>query len=236
MHSQSIEYQEGTTTLKGYYSFDKNISGKRPAVLVVSDWSGCNEFAWEKAEKLAELGYVGFAIDMYGNGAVGKTKEEKAALMEPLTQNRDLLANRILAAFNTIKTRPEVDTTKIAAIGFCFGGLCVLDLARSGADVRGVVSFHGALIPPPNKKNEKIKAKVLVLHGYDDPRVTGSEVSAFETEMTENKVDWQVHVYGGTMHSFTNPEANDPDFGTVYNAIADRRSWIAMKNFLTEIF
>ena len=236
MHSQQIEYHEGETILKGYLAFNKNVSGKRPAVLVASDWSGCNEFAWQKAEKLAALGYVGFAIDMYGNGVVGKTKEEKSALMEPLTQDRDLLLRRITAAFNTIKTVAEVDASRIAGIGFCFGGLCVLDLARSGAEVLGVVSFHGALMPPPNKKNKMIGAKVLVLHGHDDPLVPAEQVRAFEAEMIEEKVDWQIHVYGNTMHSFTNPEANDPGFGTVYNALADKRSWIAMQNFLAEIF
>lgn len=229
-----IDYRDGNTLLEGFYVYDDQHTGKRPAVLVAHDWSGKNEFACKKAEKLAELGYVGFALDMYGKGKLGSTKEEKSALMSPLAADRTLLQHRILAAFETVKSLEQVDSARIGAIGFCFGGLCVLDLARSGADVKGVVSFHGLLNAPDKVTGKKIKAKILALHGYDDPMVTHDNVIQFGNEMTQAHVDWQLHMYGNTMHAFTNPEANDPGFGTVYNKIADVRSWEAMKDFFAE--
>lgn len=236
LQKQKIKYQDGNILLEGYCAIDTNIKGKRPAVLVAHDWSGRNEFADKRAERLAELGYVGFALDMYGNGKVGKTKEEKTELMNPLTSDRAALLARIQAAFDEVKKMPEVDTARMGAIGFCFGGLCALDLARSGADVKGVVSFHGALNKPEKMEDKKIVAKVLAIHGYDDPLVTADHVSHFEKEMTQQKVDWQLLVYGGTMHGFTNPLANDPGFGTVYSERADKRSWLAMKSFFEEVF
>lgn len=234
--TQSQTYQESNTTLEAFIAYDDQSQNKKPAVLICHDWSGKNEFACKKAEKLAELGYVGFALDMFGKGKFGKTKEEKSALIQPLIQDRSLLQKRILAAFETVKKLPQVDTTRIGAIGFCFGGLCALDLARSGADVKGVVSFHGLLNAPENAAKHAIKAKVLALHGYNDPMVTPDQVNAFANEMTHAKVDWQLDMYGNTMHAFTNPDANDPGFGTVYNKQADARSWIAMREFFKEIF
>jgi dienelactone hydrolase len=234
MKTNLVEYKDGDVVLEGFYSYDEKKSGNRPLVLVAHDWSGRNEFAEKKAQKLAELGYIGFAIDMFGKGKIGKTKEEKMALITPFMNDRELLKKRILAALEAAKKIPNVDTKKIGAIGFCFGGLCVLDLARSGADVSGVVSFHGLLNLPP--KEEKIRAKVLALHGHDDPMVPSDVVFSFQKEMTDAKVDWQMVIYGNTMHAFTNPQANDPGFGTVYSACADKRSWIAMKNFFEEIF
>lgn len=236
LQTQVIEYYEGKTKLIGYYTFDDSFSGKRPVVLVAHDWSGCNDFSRNKAEMLAGLGYVGFSIDMYGDGKLGDTKEEKMALIQPLLDDRALLAKRINAAAVTVKTLNFVDSSRMGAIGFCFGGLCVLDLARSGADVSGVVSFHGLLFPPAHSLSQSIKAKILVLHGHDDPMVPVEQVNIFETEMTNGHVDWQLNVYSQTMHAFTNPMANDPDFGTVYNPISDSRSWIAMKNFFLEMF
>lgn len=237
MQTRKIEYSEGDTKLEGYVAYDENFSGKRPAIIVAHDWSGRNEFACKKAEKLAELGYIGFALDVFGKGIIGKTVEEKSALIKPLLDDRALLRKRILAAFDTVKKLENIDTSRIGAIGFCFGGLCVLDLVRSGADVRGVVSFHGILIPPPpNLPKATIKAKVLALHGYDDPMVPPAQVDAFAKEMTAAKVDWQIYIYGNAMHAFANPAAHDPKLGTVYNNLADKRSWIAMKDFFTEIF
>lgn len=236
LQTKKITYHDGDTTLEGYYAIDDRFSGKRPAILICHDWSGRNEFAENKAAKLAELGYAAFALDMYGNGKKGSTNEEKSALMQPLVQNRSALQTRILAALTALKQLPEVDTQHIGAIGFCFGGLCVLDLARSGADVKGIVSFHGLLNAPENTGHKKISAKILVLHGYDDPMVTPEQVMQFGNEMTQAKVDWQLHMYGNTMHAFTNPLANDPGFGTVYQKNADQRSWIAMQDFFKEIF
>jgi dienelactone hydrolase len=236
LQTKKIAYQDGKTQLEGYYAIDDSISGKRPAILIAHDWSGRNDFACHKAEKLAELGYIGFALDMYGKDIIGETKEEKTALIQPLINDRILLAQRMFCALETLKKLEYVDATRIAAIGFCFGGLCVLDLARGGADIRGVVSFHGLLFSPPNQKTEKIKAKILAFHGHDDPMVPVAQVMAFQDEMTVANVDWQIHVYGGTMHGFTNPKAHDPGFGTVFNSIADKRSWISMQDFFKEIF
>lgn len=234
--TQKIEYHDGDVLLEGHYAYDDKITEKRPAVLVAHDWSGKNTFACNKADKLAELGYTGFAIDMYGKGKLGKTKEEKIALMTPLMENRSLLQKRILAAFEIVRKLDTVATSNIGAIGFCFGGLCVLDLARSGAEVKAVVSFHGLLHAPDSLANSHITSKVLALHGFNDPMVTTDHVLAFGAEMTQAKVDWQLDMYGNAMHAFTNPEANDPGFGTVYEKRADARSWIAMKEFFKEAF
>jgi dienelactone hydrolase len=236
LKTQNVAYRDNDIVLEGFCAFDNNIQGKRPAVLVLPDWSGRNTFACEKAEKLAALGYVGFAVDMYGKGKIGHTKEEKIALMQPLMQDRMALQRRLLAAFQTIKNLEPVDSARLGAIGFCFGGLCALDLARSGVEVKGVVSFHGLLDAPEIKTASTIKAKVLALHGFDDPMVTPDKIVEFGHEMTHAKVDWQLDIYGNTMHAFTNPEANDPGFGTVYNKHADARSWMAMKAFFEEIF
>jgi dienelactone hydrolase len=235
MRTQKIVYYDKETQLEGYLAFNSDISKPRPAVLVAHDWSGRNSFACQKADKLAQLGYVGFAIDMFGKDVLGSTKEEKSALIKPLLDDRPSLQQRILCAYDTLKKIDVVDTSRIGAIGFCFGGLCVLDLARIGVNLQGVVSFHGSLSSPSND-NKAIKAKILAIHGYDDPLVSREQVAEFQQEMTKAGADWQVHIYGNTMHSFTNPNSNDPDFGTVYNRLADKRSWVAMQNFFNEVF
>lgn len=235
LQTHKIDYYDGETILEGYIAYNDDGARKKPAVMVVHDWSGHNDFACQKAEKLAELGYVGFAIDLYGKGKLGKDNAEKAALMKPLIENRELLRHRILAAFDTVAKLDYVNTAKIAAIGFCFGGLCVLDLARCDVDVRGVVSFHGNLNAPANSQPKQTRTKMLVLHGHDDPMVPPAEVTAFENEMTSVGADWQVHIYSNTKHAFANPKANDPAFGTVYNPLSDKRAWIAMKCFFEEI-
>jgi dienelactone hydrolase len=227
---------DGDVVLEAFFAFDDSISTRRPAVLISHAWAGRDEFANDKAKKLAELGYVGFALDMYGKGIVGESREENSKLMQPFIQNRAVLQQRIKAALSAVKLLPWVDDSKIAAMGFCFGGLCVLDLARTGVDIKGVVSFHGLFNAPDNIHNTLINAKVLALHGYDDPMALPDQLIEFQNEMTKSGADWQVHSYGQTMHAFTNPVANDPNFGTVYKPEADSRSWIAMQNFLTEIF
>jgi dienelactone hydrolase len=234
LKTENIVYQDDNVILEGYLALPEKLAPKNPAVLVVHDWSGRNEFAVKKAEKLAELGYIAFAVDMYGKDKRGQTKEEKSALMQPLMADRLLLQKRILAAFTTVKKLANVDTNRIGAIGFCFGGLCALDLARSGAEVKAVVSFHGLLHAPENIPSHSIKANILALHGYDDPMGTPETVIAFCNEMTLAKANWQLDMYGNTVHAFTNPQANDPDFGTVYNKQADNRSWIAMQEFFKE--
>ncbi|MDP3902487.1 MAG: dienelactone hydrolase family protein [Methylococcaceae bacterium] len=234
--SNTIGYLDGDVLLEAYFAFDDAITERRPAVLISHAWGGRDDFVAEKANKLAELGYVGFALDMYGKGVRGNSPEQNSKLMQPFMVDRGLLQKRIKAALYAVRLLPWVDDSKIAAMGFCFGGLCVLDLARAGADLKGVVSFHGLLGAPDNLETNAIKAKVLALHGHDDPMGPVEQVLAFEQEMTKAGADWQLHTYGHTMHAFTNPKANDPAFGTVYQANADKRSWLAMKNFLAEVF
>lgn len=235
MIERSVEYRHDNTLLEACLAHDGK-AGRKPAVLVAHAWAGRSGFENDKARALAGLGYVGFALDMYGKGVLGASVEENSALMTPLLQDRTRLQARLHAALATVREQPEVDPNRVAAIGFCFGGLCVLDLARTGADLRGVASFHGLLTAPGNTGGKPIGAKVLVLHGHDDPMVPVSQVNDFEAEMTAAGADWQVHAYGGTMHSFTNPEANDPSFGTQFKATANRRSWATLVDFLGEIF
>ena len=237
MLEQPLSYQdESGILLQGQLVYDPGKKLPHPAVLVAPDWSGCNHFAREKARYLASLGYTGFAIDMYGEGKVADSREEKMQSIQPLMNNRLLIQQRMNAALNALKALPIVDHANIGAIGFCFGGLCALDLARSGVKIKGVVSFHGLLNPPENLPQSAIHAKILALHGYDDPMVTPDQVNAFAAEMTLAKADWQIHMYGNTKHAFTNPEANDPAFGTVYQEIANHRAFISMKNFFAEVF
>ncbi|MBL8498921.1 dienelactone hydrolase family protein [Nitrosomonas sp. JL21] len=235
MITTTIDYQDGSTLLEGYLAYHESTQ-PRPVVLVAHDWSGRREFACKAAERIADIGYAGFALDMYGKGIVGADgdAEKNGALMSPLAADRALLRRRINAALQAVRQLPNVDATRIAAMGYCFGGMCVLELARSGADVRGVISVHG-IFAPGKIANERITAKVLCLHGHDDPMVPPEQVLAFETEMTQAGVDWQVHVYGGTMHAFTNPKANNPSFGTVYHEVAADRAYRTIADFLIEI-
>ena len=235
--TQKLKYRDNNTILEGFYAYDDSHTNKRPAVLVAHDWSGRNEFADKKAIMLAELGYVGFAIDMYGEGKIGQSTDEKKALIAPLLHNRETLFQRINSAFTFLKTLDFVDVKKMGAIGFCFGGLCVLDLARHSVDINGVVSFHGLLNPPPSfEMKAPLSPKILVLHGHDDPMVTPEDVLTFEKEMTKVKADWQVNIYSNTKHAFTNPQANDEHLGTIYNKESAQRSLLAMQNFFSEIF
>lgn len=235
LQTRLIDYPDGDTLLEGYFAYDDRHTSQRPAVLISHAWVGRDEFFCARARRLADLGYAALALDMYGKGVLGSGPEENARLMTPFIEDRALLQRRITCALETLRRQPEVDAQRIAAMGFCFGGLCVLDLARTGADLKGVVSFHGLLKPPGNTAGTKIRAKVLALHGNEDPLVPPEDVLALEKELTEAGADWQIHVYGNTVHAFTNPQANDPDFGTVYNPTADRRSWIALENFLAEV-
>jgi len=233
MKTETVNYQAKNIDLKGYVAFPD--AENAPLVLIAHTWAGKDEFVHQRAEDLAALGYVGFAVDMYGNGKVGADTAENESLMTPLVSDRDMLKDRIVSALNYGKSLPGVDSKRVAAIGYCFGGLVVLDLARSGEDLSGVVSFHGLLMPS-DISEKGIKAKVLVLHGERDPMVPLDMVDTFQKEMTEAEADWQLHSYGGTYHAFTNPDANDPNLGTQFNKSANDRSWQSMKNFFTEIF
>ena len=234
--SNTVGYLDGEVLLEAFFAFDDSLSGRRPAVLINHTWAGRDDFVAEKAKRLAALGYVGFAVDMYGKGVLGSSPEENAKLMQPFMDNREMLQKRMHASLYAVKLLPWVDDSKIAAMGFCFGGLCSLDLARTGADLKGVVSFHGLLGAPGNTQGNPIKAKILALHGHDDPMGPVEQVLAFQQEMTKAGAYWQFHTFGHTMHAFTNPFANNPDFGTVYQPDADRRSWLAMESFFTEVF
>ncbi len=231
-----IEYSDGEVVLEGMLAWDDSLQGPRPGILISHAWSGRSDFEDGKANALTSLGYVAFSLDLYGKGVRGSSPEENSALMQPFLDDRAMLQQRLLVSLETLRAQTEVDASKIAAIGFCFGGLCVLDIARTGADLAGVVSFHGLFHAPGNTVGNTVNAKVLALHGWDDPMATPDNVLALSAEMTALGADWQLHAYGNTMHAFTNPAANDKDMGTVYDASADKRSWIAMHTFLDELF
>lgn len=237
MRTEYLDYNDGDLVCEAYVACDDSTDVKRPCILVSHAWGGQSEAERQKAEDLAKLGYVGFALDMYGKGRRGTTMEENGKLMQPFMDDRAMLRRRILAALKAAQKHPLVDSQKIGAIGFCFGGLCVLDLARSAEPgVQGVVSFHGLFSPPDLGKQQPIAARVLILHGYDDPMAKPEQMLAVANELTEAGADWQIHAYGHTVHAFTAPAANMPDMGILYNPVADKRSWIAMKNFFVEIF
>lgn len=236
IQTKTINYQDGDVDLQGYLAWDDAVEGARPGIMISHAWAGRSDVENGKAEDLAKLGYVGFALDNFGKGVLGTSVEENSALIQPFLDDRAMLQNRLQISLDVMIKLDEVDPGRVAAIGFCFGGLCVLDLARTGADVNGVVSFHGLFGSPGNTADNKIKAKVLVLHGWDDPMATPDQVVTLAEELSGMGADWQIHGYGNTMHAFTNPDADDPDFGTVYQPDADRRSWNAMQNFLSEIF
>jgi len=214
MKTEEVQYASDIEML-GYVAYPEIVNA--PLVLIAHTWAGKDNFVHQRANELAELGFVAMAVDMYGNGRVGRDAKENESLMSPLISDRDLLKSRINCALEFGRTLPGVDSSKVAAIGYCFGGLVVLDLARSGSDVKGVVSFHGLLMSS-NLDAGSIKSKILVLHGERDPMVP--------LEMVEI----------GRYHAFTNPEANDVAMGTQYNKEANDRSWQAMLNFFEEIF
>lgn len=228
--TRTVDYEQDGQTYEGFLAMPEG--APRGVVVVAHAWGGQSEFERGKAKLLAEWGYAAFAIDVYGKGKRGETNEECEALMTPLASNRTELQSRLNHALTVAKS--ESGTDNAAAIGFCFGGLSVLDMARTNMGVNGVVSFHG-LFGAPENTADKIEPKVLALHGWEDPMATPDDVMDFSREMTKANADWQLHAYGATMHAFTNPAAANPDFGTVYDAGADRRSFAACKDFLEEV-
>ena len=231
-----VEYRDAELLCQGLLAWDDAHSGPRPAVAIAHTWGGRSDFEAGRAKALAELGYLGFALDLYGGGRQGGSPEANAELMQPLLGDRALLQRRMTAGIAALRKLPKADPERIAAIGYCFGGLCVLDLARTGADIRGVASFHGLFDPPGNTLGKRIRAKVLCLHGYEDPMAKPETMLQLATELTEAGADWQLHAYGHTLHAFTRPGANDPERGIRYDANAERRSWRALEDFLDEIF
>jgi dienelactone hydrolase len=234
--TQTIEYKQGDATLEGYLAYDDSFSGKRPGVLVVHQWLGLTDYEKHRAEQLARLGYVAFCADIYGKDTRPKAVSDAGAFAGKYKSDRALLRARVNAALDVLEKNERVDPARIAAIGYCFGGTSVLELARSGATLNGVVSFHGGLDSPAPADGKNIKCKVLVLAGADDPFQKPEDLTAFESEMRDNKVDWQIVFYGGAVHSFTQPDPGFSNPGAKYNEKADQRSWQAMKDFFAEIF
>jgi dienelactone hydrolase len=236
LKTEVVEYKHGDKVLEGYFAYDDALKGPRPGILVVHEWKGHGPYVRSRAEQLAGLGYAAFAIDMYGKGVRAKDHDEAAKLSGVYRSNRQLMRSRAAAGLDVLRKRPEVDPKKMAAIGYCFGGTTVLEMARGAADVLGVASFHGGLDSPAADQTKNVSAKILVLQGADD-KFTLEGVPAFQEEMRRANADWQMNIYGGAVHSFTVAEAgNDPSKGMAYNEKADRRSWEDLKDFLTEIF
>jgi dienelactone hydrolase len=234
---QTVAYTQGGTPMEGYLAYDDAQSGPRPGVLIVHQWMGLTDNERMRADMLAQLGYVAFAADIYGKGVRPADQAAASAESRKYFTDRALYRARLTAALERLKQERTVDPARIAAIGYCFGGAGVLELARSGAPIAGVVSFHGVLDTPTPADAMNIKAKVLVCQGADDPYAKPEQVKSFEDEMRAAKVDYQIIVYGGAVHAFTQKEAgNDPSKGAAYNADADRRSWQHMKDFFAEIF
>lgn len=235
--ARTITYRSGDDLMEGYLAYDDALEGKRPAVMLVHEWTGIGDYVKGRVEQLAGMGYLAFAADIYGKGIRPVTRDEAAAQASIYRDDRALMRERALAGLNELRQHELADKERVAALGYCFGGGVVLELARAGADVRGVVSFHGNLDTPDPADAENIKAKVLVLHGAADPYVPAEQVTAFEKEMNEAGVDWYLVSYGNAVHSFTNPSSgDDPSSGAAYNEKAEERSWRAMQAFFNEIF
>jgi dienelactone hydrolase len=236
LRTESVEYKQGDTTCEGYLAYDDAVKGARPGVLVVHDWLGCDSYAKMRADMLAKLGYVAFAADIYGKGVRPKGPQEAMAQVTKYKGDRALLRARVTAALETLKKQAQCDAKRVAAIGYCFGGTTVLELARSSADITGIVTFHGGL-DTPTRDAKNIKCKVLICHGADDPFEPASDIAALQDEFRAAGVDWQMNIYGGAMHGFTNPANKDGKMqGVAYNERADKRSWEAMKLFFADIF
>lgn len=234
--TEPLVYEEGYGNFEGTVSWDTSQTEPRPGVMIAPTFKGQTGFETQKAESLAALGYVGFAIDIYGQGKRATTPEEASALMSVLNNDRALLLKHMQLATKTIRHLHQVDETKVAAIGFCFGGKCVLDLARSGADISTVVSFHGIYDPPPSAGAETIQAAVLVLHGWEDPLAPREQTVALADELTRHAADWQIHMFGHTAHAFTNPQAQAREAGMFFNLLSAERGWEMMQGFLRSQF
>jgi dienelactone hydrolase len=237
MKTETFDCQDGPDTCEGYLAYDPAAQGRRPCVLVIHQWAGVSEHEEETARKLAEAGYIGFAIDVFGKGKRGTRGGDNSALVAPWRADRAKLRDRLLAAVTAAAEHPLADPERIAAMGFCFGGQCALDLARSAdARVKGAVSLHGSYAPPNLGPQPQITASVLVLHGFEDPAGPPDALLGLAKELTEAKADWEIDVYGHAMHAFTEPLANAPERGLMYNEKAARRSERAVFAFLAELF
>ena len=229
-----VEYHDGSTLLEGYFAYPHDLRDDKPAVLIVHMWAGRIEFVCEQARRLANLGYPAYALDMYGKDIRGSNNEENARLMQPFIDDRGFLLQRMGCGLQSMQDQTEAGGRPIVAIGYCFGGLCVLDLARAGADVAGVVSVHGLLDPPRGDRTKKITSKVLALQGACDPLADLDMLTQLQKELTLADADWQTIVYSHAKHAFTNPAANNEQAGTVYHPPSEQRAWRAILNFLAE--
>jgi dienelactone hydrolase len=237
IHTETVDYQQGGVTLEGFLAYDDSIAGKRPGVLIVHQWQGLTDYEKMRAKMLAQMGYVAFCADIYGKDSQPKNLQEAGALAGKFKSDRSLLRARVNAGLDELKSNQYVDPDRVAAIGYCFGGTTVIELARSGAKLNGVVSFHGGLDSPTPADGQNIRCRLLVLAGANDPFQKPSDLAAFEQEMRNSKVDWQITFYGGAVHAFTQPDVDKLNLsGAKYNESADKRSWQAMKNFFAEIF
>lgn len=237
VRSKEVVYQDGDQQLRGYLAWDDAKKGKRPGIIVVHEWWGLNDYAKQRARQLAEEGYVAFAADMYGPGKVTMHAKDAQGWMTQITQNQQAWQQRALLALEQLKASPQVDSSRLAAIGYCFGGATVMQMAYAGADLDGVVSFHGSLPPASPEQAAAIKSRVLIAHGDADPFVPAERIVKFKKALSDANVDWEMDIYANTRHGFTNPGAGA--FGMeqlAYNEKADQRSWQRMKDFFAEIF
>lgn len=239
IQAQEVDYAVGTMQMKGYIAFDSNTTGKRPAVLIVPEWWGVTDYVKGRAKQLAELGYIAMVVDMYGNGKIADNPDEAGKTATPFYKDPQMAKAHFDAAMQKLKTYTQADSTKIAAIGYCFGGSMVLNMAKLGDDLKGVVSFHGDLNGVPANK-DLLKAKILVCHGMDDKFVSGETVAAFKKQMDSIHADYVFKEYPGATHAFTNPGATEKgkqfNMPIAYNAAADTASWNEMKIFFDRIF
>lgn len=238
--AEEVSYSGDGVTMKGYLAYDDAVKGKRPGILVVHEWWGHNEYARNRARMLAGLGYTALAVDMYGDGKTADHPDDAGKFSGAISANMPGATARFQAAWNLLKKHSTVDPAQTAAIGYCFGGGIVLNMARQGLDLKGVVSFHGGLTPRLTGTPGSVKAKILVCNGAADSFTTAEEIEAFKKEMSDLKADYQFINYEGAKHSFTNPGADD--FGKkfnlplAYNAEADKKSWADMQAFFKKIF
>lgn len=235
---KAVDYDHDGTTLEGFHVFDDAVQGKRPGVLIIHQWTGLTDYEKGRARQLAEMGYNVFAADIYGKG-IRPQPPEAGQYAGKHKGDRKLFRARLMAGLEVLKNDDRTDPAKIAAIGYCFGGTGVLELARAGADIAGVVSFHGGLAPAEGMEADKatLKAKVLVCHGADDPFEPAEEVANFQQEMRDAEADWIFISYGNAVHAFTQKMAGDDNSkGAAYNEAADRRSWQHMQDFFAELF
>ena len=240
LREENVEYRAGDTVMKGYLAWDDAKGEKQPGVLVVHEWWGLNDYARMRAKMLAELGYTALAVDMYGDGKNSEHAKDAKAFMQSVTEKQSVAQQRFAAAREFLVNRSNVDPDEIAAIGYCFGGSTVLNMARLGVDLKAVVSFHGNLETQTPAQPGKVKAKVLVLNGAADKFVTPESIVVFKKEMTAAGVDYQFINYPGVLHGFTNPDADRlgkaNDLAVAYDANADKQSWAAMQGLFKEVF